>query len=191
MRCSSRSPPPGTPRSAATLRAPLVVFAGAAGLLALTRAVGLAVFALLPNQLDQRGPAVMLRALLSFALVAPPVDRRRARRRARTARRSSPATLAGTAAAVAEAALLIVFAAWRLAGRVDRLGARLAPLGASPSPGRATVSSVRLRELVLRSSCLRWNVAVEPEIDSDSPISVLDAPRSTSPSTWPSRRLRP
>jgi len=102
------------------LRAPLVVFAGAAGLLALTRAVGLAVFALLPNQIDQRGPAVMLRALLSFALVAPPV----VAGATAAALYGSPfltGTLVGTAAAVGEAALLIVFAAWRLAGRVDRL----------------------------------------------------------------------
>jgi hypothetical protein len=100
--------------------APLIVFCGASGLLALTRAVGLAVFALLPNQIDQRGPAVMLRALLSFALVAPAVI-------AGTVAAivfASPfvaGTLAGTAAAFAEAALLVMFAAWRLAGRVDRL----------------------------------------------------------------------
>jgi len=99
---------------------PVIVFAGAAGLLGLTRAVGLAVFALLPNQIDQRGPAVMLRALLSFALVAPPV----VVGAFGAAVYSSPfvgGTLVGTAAALAEAALLIMFAAWRLAGRVDRL----------------------------------------------------------------------
>ncbi len=61
----------------------------------------------------------------------------------------------------------------------------------SSQPRTRAVSSVRLRELVLRRSCLRWNVAVELEIDSDSPISVLDEPRSTSLRTWPSRRLRP
>jgi hypothetical protein len=102
------------------LRAPLVVFAGACGLLGLTRAVGLAVFALLPNQLDQRGPAVMLRGLLSFALVAPAV----VTGTVAAFVFGSPfvaAVLAGTAAAFAEAALLIAFAAWRLAGRIDRL----------------------------------------------------------------------
>ena len=102
------------------MHGPLVVFAGAAGLLALTRAVGLAVFALLPNQIDQRGPAVMLRALISFALVAPAVIAGALA----AVIFSSPfiaGTLTGTAAAFAEAALLIAFAAWRLAGRVDRL----------------------------------------------------------------------
>jgi hypothetical protein len=99
---------------------PLIVFAGAAGLLALTRAVGLAVFAMLPNQVDQRGPAVMLRALLSFALVAPAV----VTGAIASVVFSSPfiaGTLTGTAAAFTEAALLIMFAAWRLAGHVDRL----------------------------------------------------------------------
>ncbi|MEA2722042.1 MAG: hypothetical protein QOJ39_3906 [Candidatus Eremiobacteraeota bacterium] len=102
------------------IHGPLVVFAGASGLLALTRAVGLAVFALLPNQIDQRGPAVMLRAVLSFALVAPAVTIGAIA----AVVFSSPfiaGTLTGTLAAFTEAALLIVFAAWRLAGRVDRL----------------------------------------------------------------------
>lgn len=101
-------------------RAPLVVLAGAAGLLALTRTVGLAVFALLPNQLDQRGPAVMLRSLLCFVLVAPAVVTGVV---ATVALGSSlvAGTLAGSAAALAEATALVLFAAWRLAGRVDRL----------------------------------------------------------------------
>jgi hypothetical protein len=99
---------------------PLVVFAGASGLLALTRAVGLAVFALLPNGLDQRGPAVMLRAFLSFALVAPPAI---AGVLVALALRApfAAGVVAGTTVALAEAALLVIFAAWRLAGRVDRL----------------------------------------------------------------------
>jgi hypothetical protein len=102
------------------VRAPLLVFTGATGLLALTRAVGLAVFALVPNRLDQRGPAVMVRAILSFALVAPPV----VAGAVASAAFGVPlvvAVLAGTGVAIAEAAALVLFAAWRLAGRVDSL----------------------------------------------------------------------
>ena len=101
-------------------RAPLLFFIGASGLLALTRAVGLAVFALVPNRIDQRGPAVLVRAILSFALVTPPVI---------TGVLASAAfdlplvagVLAGTSVALAEAVALVLFAAWRLAGRVDSL----------------------------------------------------------------------
>lgn len=101
-------------------RAPLIVLAGALALLALTRTVGLAVFALMPNSLDQRGPAVLLRTLLTFALVAPPAIA------GAIAAFVFPvpfvsATLAGALTALAEAAVLITFAAWRLAGRVDQL----------------------------------------------------------------------
>jgi hypothetical protein len=101
-------------------RAPLLVFIGATGLLALTRAVGLAVFALFPNRLDQRGPAMIVRAILSFALVAPPV----VAGAVATAAFGVPlvvGVLAGTGVAIAEAAALVLFAAWRLAGRVDSL----------------------------------------------------------------------
>jgi hypothetical protein len=101
-------------------RAPLLVFVGATGLLALTRAVGLAVFALVPNRLDQRGPAVMVRAILSFALVAPPA----VAAAVATAVFGVPlvaGVLAGTGVAFAEAAALVLFSAWRLAGRVDSL----------------------------------------------------------------------
>ena len=99
-------------------------FVGAFGVLALTRTVGLAVFALLPNALDQRGPAVLLRTLISFALLAPPLITGIVI--AILLGTSPPAliagTLAGTAFALAEAAALVAFAAWRLGGRVDRLG---------------------------------------------------------------------
>ncbi len=101
-------------------RAPLIVLAGALALLALTRTVGLAVFALMPNSLDQRGPAVLLRTLLTFALVAPPAIAGAIAAFAFPAPFVS-ATLAGALTALAEAALLITFAAWRLAGRVDQL----------------------------------------------------------------------
>ena len=176
-------------------RIPLAVFVAVVGLLALTRAVGLAVFALLPNSLDQRGPGrgaarvAVLRAhrpcrrcrhrrgahRLAFA-----VCRRHARRHAYGARRiRAPVRFRGLAP--------------RGARRQPRAQLRAKGVGYVPSsqPRTRAVSSVRLRELVLRKSCLRWNVAVELEIDSDSPISVLDEPRRTSLKTWPSRRLRP
>ena len=102
------------------VRMPLPVYAGALGLLALTRAVGVAVFSLLPNALDQRGPAVMIRALLCFALVVPAV----AGGTVTGFVLGSPllaGTLGGTLIALGEAAMLLGFAARRLAGRVDRL----------------------------------------------------------------------
>lgn len=92
---------------------------GGAGLLALTRAVGLAVFALVPNALDQRGPAVMLRVAASMALIVPAVVSGLA---AGLLTESLVAgVFGGTLAAFAESALLVMFAAWRLAGRVDML----------------------------------------------------------------------
>lgn len=99
---------------------PLAVFVAILGLLMLTRTIGLAVFALLPHALDQRGPAVMIRVFLSFALLMPTVVAG-----AFAAFLSgSPvlaATIAATATALVESALLVMFAAWRLAGRVDSL----------------------------------------------------------------------
>ena len=100
--------------------AALVVFAGMAALLGLTRAVGLAVFAMIPNQLDQRGPAVMVRSVLSFALVAPAAVAGIAAAMLFAAPFPA-AVFIGSAAAFAEAGLLVVFAASRLAGRVDQL----------------------------------------------------------------------
>jgi len=74
----------------------------------------------MPNSLDQRGPGVLLRTLLTFALVAPPAIA------GAIAAFVFPApfvgaTLAAALTALAEAALLITFAAWRLASRVDQL----------------------------------------------------------------------
>jgi hypothetical protein len=62
----------------------------------------------------------MLRAFLSFALVAPPAI---AGVLVALALRApfAAGVVAGTTVALAEAALLVIFAAWRLAGRVDRL----------------------------------------------------------------------
>jgi Putative ABC exporter len=98
---------------------PAVLLIGGIGLLALTRAVGLAVFALLPNSLDQRGPAVFIRVILAFALIAPAVIG------GLVAGFAFASVVAGTAAgsvlALAESGVLVGFAAWRLAGRVDLL----------------------------------------------------------------------
>jgi hypothetical protein len=97
-----------------------VLFIGVIGLLGLTRAVGLAVFALLPNQLDQRGPAVMLRTFVSFALIAPAgIFGTLAALLLKLP--FTAAVVAGAAFALVEGTLLIAFAASRLAGRVDRL----------------------------------------------------------------------
>ena len=100
---------------------PATLVAGTLALLILTRAVGLAVFALVPNALDQRGPAVGLRLLLAYALVAPAAAPAFL---AAIVTGSAPiAALVGLLGAIGEAALLLAFAAWRLAGRVDRLSA--------------------------------------------------------------------
>jgi len=101
------------------LAATVVTFG--AGLFALTRSIGVAVFALFPNALDQRGPAVVLRTLLTYVLLAPPLAA--ATIAGIALRAPAPAAFVLAAAALAEAAALVGFAAWRLAGRVDALAA--------------------------------------------------------------------
>jgi hypothetical protein len=101
-------------------RAPLIILVAALALLALTRAVGLAVFAVLPNALDQRGPAVFVRTLLTFVLVTPPIIA------GTMAAFFFPTpfagvTIIGALTAFAEATILIAFAANRLSGHADRL----------------------------------------------------------------------
>jgi hypothetical protein len=91
----------------------------ALALVVLTRAAGVAVFALLPNALDQRGPAVFLRLVLAYVLVLPAAGG--AVLAGFLARSLLTGAGAGFLFAAAEAAALIGFAAWRLAGRVDRL----------------------------------------------------------------------
>ena len=99
---------------------PLAILMTALGLLALTRTIGLAVFALLPNALDQRGPGVLLRVWLTFVLLVPPAGAATAA--ALVSRHPFVAVpIAATGTALAESALLLAFAAWRLAGRVDNL----------------------------------------------------------------------
>jgi hypothetical protein len=102
-------------------RIPFAVFVTVLGLLALTRAVGLAVFAMLPNALDQRGPGVVLRVWLSFVLLVPAVAAGIVAAVVVSRAPFAAGTIAATLTALAESALLFVFAAWRLAGRVDNL----------------------------------------------------------------------
>jgi hypothetical protein len=102
-------------------RIPLAVFAITLGMLALTRTVGLAVFALLPNALDQRGPGVLLRVWLTFALLLPAAIAGTIAAFAWASAPFAAATVAATLTALTESALLLAFAAWRLAGRVDNL----------------------------------------------------------------------
>jgi hypothetical protein len=97
----------------------LALLVVALALVVLTRAAGVAVFALLPNALDQRGPAVFLRLALAYALVVPAAGS--AVLAGFLARSLLTGAGVGFVLAAAEAAVLIGFAAWRLAGRVDRL----------------------------------------------------------------------
>ena len=101
-------------------RVPLAVFVTTLGLLALTRTIGLAVFALLPNSLDQRGPGVLLRVWLTFVLLVPPAVAATIAAFASGTPLAAGA-IAATLTALAESALLLAFAAWRLAGRIDNL----------------------------------------------------------------------
>ena len=91
----------------------------ALGLAVLTRAVGTAMFALLPNALDQRGPAVLLR--LRAGLRAGRAGGRGGGRVGSSAARCRPPA-ALVCCWPAPRPVLIGFAAWRLAGRVDALG---------------------------------------------------------------------
>ncbi len=97
----------------------LTLLVTALALAVLTRAVGVAVFALFPSALDQRGPAVFLRLVVAYVLVAP------AAAGAVLVGLLTRSLLAGSAAAFVLAAIeaggLLAFAAWRLAGRVDAL----------------------------------------------------------------------
>jgi hypothetical protein len=79
------------------------------------RSIGLALYALLPSGLDQRGPLAMLRALLTYVFAVPAIA---AAVTAGVLTRSFvPAAVAGIACALCEALVLIVFAAARIQGR--------------------------------------------------------------------------
>lgn len=99
---------------------PLLAFAGAVSVLALGRGVGLAVFAMFPNPLDQAGPATMIRALVTLVLLAP------AGIAGVVGGIFSPAAavLAASGTAWTEAFALTLYAGSALTGSVDRLTVR-------------------------------------------------------------------
>ncbi len=108
----------GTIVFAATLGLSVVAAAGipiAITIAVYLRSIGLALYALLPSGLDQRGPLAMLRAFLTYLFALPAI--------AATALTAllthSPivAVAAGIAFALGEALLLIAFAAARIQGR--------------------------------------------------------------------------
>jgi hypothetical protein len=79
------------------------------------RAAGLALYAIFPSSMDQRGPLAMLRALVTYALAAPPAV---AGIVTGVLTHSLAAGIAaGIAVSLLETAGLIAFAAGRISGR--------------------------------------------------------------------------
>ncbi|HEX3465382.1 MAG TPA: hypothetical protein VHS78_15140 [Candidatus Elarobacter sp.] len=103
-------------------RDPAALLIGAAGFLALSRTIGLAVFAMVPDPLDQYGPAAFARAFFFFVLLAPPWIAGLITAYALNAPLVI-AIAAATLTALVEAALLIHIAALHLARGIDRLPA--------------------------------------------------------------------
>jgi hypothetical protein len=94
--------------------APLVVAAlitGPAGVL-LAGAIGYASYALLPNDIDQRGPLLFLRLFLGYVLIVPPIAAGIAI--GMFGRAPVFAVSVAAATTLLEAAVLVGFAAWRL-----------------------------------------------------------------------------
>jgi hypothetical protein len=89
------------------------------GLDVLARGAGIAAFALLPNAADQRGPAMFVRLLVCYSAVLPALVA------GVIGKLALHSVLLGAACgclfAAAEGMLLVMFAAWRLDGRVDAL----------------------------------------------------------------------
>ncbi len=79
------------------------------------RALGLALYALFPSAIDQRGPLAMLRTLICYALVGPVALV--AAILGFFAHSWALAAIVAFAACIGEAALLIAFAAWRIGWR--------------------------------------------------------------------------
>jgi len=79
------------------------------------RSIGLALYALLPSGLDQRGPLAMLRALLTYLFALPAIAA--SVTAALITHSLAMSVSAGIALALAEALLLIAFAAVRIQGR--------------------------------------------------------------------------
>ncbi len=108
----------GTIAFAATLGLYPVALAGIPVAIAIAvylRSIGLALYALLPSGLDQRGPLAMLRALLTYVFAVPAIAA--AVTTGVITRSFVPAAVAGIACALCEALALIVFAASRIQGR--------------------------------------------------------------------------
>jgi Putative ABC exporter len=78
----------------------------------LAGAIGYASYALLPNDIDQRGPLLFVRLLLGYALIVPPVAAGLAF--GLLEHTVTPALLVAGATTLLEAAVLAGFAAWRL-----------------------------------------------------------------------------
>lgn len=97
----------------------LTIAIGGLAVAMLTRAIGPAIVALLPNPVDQRGPATFVRLAVAYALIVPPASI--ALMTGLAAHAPVSGALAALAASALEALLLLVFAASRLAGRIDRL----------------------------------------------------------------------
>lgn len=100
------------------MRQPVVALAGVPLALASVlylRAVGLALYALFPSSVDQRGPLAMVRALLTYALAAPPAIAGIA---IGLVFHTVPAGVAAALlVSVAETASLVAFASARISGR--------------------------------------------------------------------------
>jgi hypothetical protein len=94
---------------------------GLPALFALLLGTGYAAFALFPDAIDQRGPLALIRIVVTYILIAPPL----AFFVVLTFVFVQPLMgLVGfTVLAIVEALLLVGFAAWRLDGRIDRLAA--------------------------------------------------------------------
>jgi len=102
----------------ATIGLPNVAAAGipiAIAIAVYLRSIGLALYALLPAGLDQRGPLAMLRAFLTYVFAVPAVAA--AALAALLTHSLLTAVIAGMACAFGEALLLIAFAAARIQGR--------------------------------------------------------------------------
>ncbi len=78
------------------------------------RAVGLALYALFPSTIDQRGPLAMMRALLTYIMAAPPAIAGIVT--LVFVRQPLAATAAAVAVSLSETLLLVAFAAMRIAG---------------------------------------------------------------------------
>ncbi|GAC1408784.1 MAG: hypothetical protein NVSMB64_17360 [Candidatus Velthaea sp.] len=99
----------------------LALGVGLPALFFLVNAIGFASFALMPKEMDQRGPLALARIALAYALIVPPVGVFGAATLALDA--PLPGLLGATLIGAVEAAALLGFAAWRLDGRIDRLAA--------------------------------------------------------------------